>query len=772
MKKKTQSPRKPMGEAALQLSFQPADKGGLKDELGRRPFASSIAQLVRRQSNDRCAVVGIEGEWGAGKSYVLAMVKEEIENSSNPTEIGWFVFNPWNFENQQHLISIFLRELADYLETKKPSLSKRQKVYQWFRDGVPGGIKILTALAKVGITLSVGGIDTVAFSSSLQKVANLLRVYSSITAATGKEKDGAITLDRLKQRIQAALKAQNFPLKRIIVVMEDLDRLNPAELRMIMQLIRGVADFKKVTYLLAYDRSQVVMALGDMAWRHADKDEARTFGEGYLQKVVDAGYQLPLVAPEAYANLLMIRWQSAAVPTYGKAFQRAAYWQQAQPLFIDLFHTPREAERTFNRAILIMTMLKDKSNPVDVLFAAYCMEFQPRLWEWLNRNMFELLRGARHLVKKENVSKRDRPAEYGFIESVIAGSIRHQEQILNLCFLVFPLLRYDSSGGGGSKADRKQYRICTPEFWESYFLYEVGESAYVQDLIPEILNSRGKRREDLIALVRAHGDEASFELIRSIYEIYEKTELDWKEQALPLLVDLAKVYDDGTDHSRINQLYWVAVEWINRLPEKNRGHSFCRLIIEWLENDVLYLPMMLHEKYGQENDIIKREKGQKKSSKPLLFKLSKGQVRSLENEINKTLSQRTSLNPGGLLSHVSAGAILFMWLRFNEEQARTKIDDWSRSDYTLMQILNTLVSVSTSSGLDTPQGAVQRLTIHPYEIKKIINSMTIEGVISKVEECAGSPQLAKKFGNVIEAIQNITDKDKLKEEPDFLYEDG
>lgn len=48
----------------------------------------------------------------------------------------------------------------------------------------------------------------------------------------------------------------------IVVLIDELDRVESEEIRTVAQLVRSVADFPGVSYLLAYDRERVAQALG------------------------------------------------------------------------------------------------------------------------------------------------------------------------------------------------------------------------------------------------------------------------------------------------------------------------------------------------------------------------------------------------------------------------------------------------------------------------------------------------------------------------------
>ena len=50
---------------------------------------------------------------------------------------------------------------------------------------------------------------------------------------------------------------------RVLVVMDDLDRIQPNEMREMFRLVKGVADFPNTIYLLSFDREVVIDAIAD-----------------------------------------------------------------------------------------------------------------------------------------------------------------------------------------------------------------------------------------------------------------------------------------------------------------------------------------------------------------------------------------------------------------------------------------------------------------------------------------------------------------------------
>jgi predicted KAP-like P-loop ATPase len=70
----------------------------------------------------------------------------------------------------------------------------------------------------------------------------------------------------------------------IVVVIDDIDRLPPEEVRTIFQVVKAIGDFERVGYLLAYDPEPVAKALSFN----------NTYdGRLYIEKIIQSSYSLP-----------------------------------------------------------------------------------------------------------------------------------------------------------------------------------------------------------------------------------------------------------------------------------------------------------------------------------------------------------------------------------------------------------------------------------------------------------------------------------------------
>lgn len=355
------------------------DTVGARDDLGRIKFARHLLQLIQAVEADGGAVIGMEGEWGSGKTWILRqteMLCDEVEETSRPVFV-WF--NPWMVSGTSEIVEAFLIQLASELAEKSQSTS-----------GVRSGAQIASKLIDYTRVLS-----TVKHLSPLANVllpgAGLLfeAIGSAAGEATAATKDTLEpVLDRWKDAPEklslSASRREVVQLldkseRRIIVVVDDLDRLPPSDLGMMIQAVKVVADFPNVVYLLAYDPKTTAGAL-EVALRLR-----RGEGHKYLEKIV----QLPLHVPELPAH----RMQTFAKARFSQilrplvtAASDTTDLNEALPRAAALMQTPRDVVRICTGLKVVAPQLAREINLADLLLAEALRLKIPAIIEYVDQH--------------------------------------------------------------------------------------------------------------------------------------------------------------------------------------------------------------------------------------------------------------------------------------------------------------------------------------------------------------------------------------------------
>lgn len=180
------------------------------DLLDYRRDALNLCETIEKLPADISHSIGIISPWGSGKTSYMNMVKEQMKNDR-------FIvvdFNPRHSKKTELIQEDFFKELCSRLKAYNGGFSTLFEDY----------LDALNIIDKKGF-------------------ASWLRVYDKLT-------DRA---DR-KERLQAGISRLN---RRIVVFIEDFDRLLDVEIVEVFKLIDENASFGNIIFLSAYDREHL-----------------------------------------------------------------------------------------------------------------------------------------------------------------------------------------------------------------------------------------------------------------------------------------------------------------------------------------------------------------------------------------------------------------------------------------------------------------------------------------------------------------------------------
>ena len=79
-----------------------------EDRLNRGTFAKSLAKTISHYAFPSSFTIGLYGEWGSGKTSLVNMVLEAVEDIDNSAII--LRFNPWLCTDPKQLITQFFKQ--------------------------------------------------------------------------------------------------------------------------------------------------------------------------------------------------------------------------------------------------------------------------------------------------------------------------------------------------------------------------------------------------------------------------------------------------------------------------------------------------------------------------------------------------------------------------------------------------------------------------------------------------------------------------------------
>ncbi|MFZ6681537.1 KAP family P-loop NTPase fold protein [Undibacterium sp. Tian12W] len=319
-----------------------------EDSYGYTAFARQIAKAILVTPSPQGLVMAVHGPWGAGKSTLLNFVKCHLEETKEDSPILVIDFNPWWFNDKNHLVNQFLSTFQSSLKLAPSALQKVGDIMAKYSDALAA-----TATTSAGAP----------WASKI--VAWLLSKLNIKTE----------DIPQLKSKIAKALFESNT---RVLFLIDDIDRLSPDEIRELFKAIKAIADFPNVIYLLSFDRDVVQLALNK---------SLGIDGASYLEKIVQVPFSLPsidkiLLRQQLFTNL------SRVLESFPDIKFDEVYWHNVYVDGLDLFiEKPRDVVRLTNIFCVTFPPVAGEVNVVDFIALEFLRIFAPQVYETIRDNM-------------------------------------------------------------------------------------------------------------------------------------------------------------------------------------------------------------------------------------------------------------------------------------------------------------------------------------------------------------------------------------------------
>lgn len=413
------------------------------DRLGYSFFAEELAQTITSRTPSDGYTIGVYGPWGSGKSTILNFVENELRGiDSAPAVVR---FNPWWFSGRGDLVEKFLTEMGAQLESE---------------EGFPD---IRSNLADLSSALSKVPFGTMTGVPAGQGFAALHRLL---------QQEGE-SIDELKEGIHTELKKSD---RKIVVIIDDIDRLTPSEITLMFQLIKSIADFPNVVYVLAFEQEVVVNAL----------QEEANFRDGkrYLQKIV----QLPLHIPKQKEGALESLLLDQLAETPGDHIVEEKRWNSLLSSgVLPLLDTPREVVRLANTVDVMSASVGNEVNFTDLVGLEALRVFHEDVYT-------EIKSSPNRFVGHRMPSLRSpqKPDQYEDLLSDLDSDREPVESILKTLFpMVNDNLNDQSSAFGDWDQMRVDKRICHRERLPVYFRLTIPDGEVSSTEMGTILSNIG-----------------------------------------------------------------------------------------------------------------------------------------------------------------------------------------------------------------------------------------------------------------------------------------
>jgi hypothetical protein len=341
------------------------------DVFGYAPFAQALAKAIREMAPSDGFVMAIQGAWGQGKTSAINLVVEAVKKQDaekNAPEVVIVRFNPWWFSGLGHIAQVFFDELqraiGDHLSVEARILFGR------LRRGID----------KYG-DVSAAASDA-AFSSGF---ASLGRALAALLLRPAQEDN---SLSKTREKLSLSLRNST---RRYLIIIDDLDRLVPEEIRQILKLIKSVTNLPNVIYLLGYDRDLLSRLL---------KDGGISAGHDYLIKIVQVPFDLPIPTRHMIDNFLTEKVKEVVGDDPTRTDLHSNRLQEAVRPYL---RSPREVIRLVNALRVVWAIVRGLVHVGELVTIETIRLFDPRLYNFIVLNRGALTRASSSGKKMEEM---------------------------------------------------------------------------------------------------------------------------------------------------------------------------------------------------------------------------------------------------------------------------------------------------------------------------------------------------------------------------------
>ena len=338
------------------------------DKLGRENIVDLIVDSINNhvQNDHPCLVYGIYGKWGEGKTSLLNFVEEKLLGQGANDNINIIKFNPWLVNNDETLLREFFMSMTSRLDDKTRAIFEKY-----------GSLAILTSKTVVNAFLPGLG-------SALAE---------GIGLAKDALKDSTDTLSETKKKVSDAIIKSK---RHLVIMIDDVDRLDKEELHAVLRLIRQVADFDNCIYIVAMDIDIVSKSIAEYYGTGNPQD-----GRKFVDKIVQVPITLPYI-PNCDMQRIVEEELSDVLDDYVNPVTKFEITLAVTPFF----STYRELKRYCNQLQFVLPHLSGEVNMVDLCLLEAIKSVNAESYHKIYEHRIQLLREVSNVYYMKNEESR------------------------------------------------------------------------------------------------------------------------------------------------------------------------------------------------------------------------------------------------------------------------------------------------------------------------------------------------------------------------------
>ena len=486
-----------------------------QDLFDRGKFIEDLQKGIENIPFSDSFVFGLYGSWGEGKTSVINLLINKLKDSRDYLIVN---FDPWNFKDEEAILAAFYNKIEQSL-SQKFILSGFKKTFTKYQNLISMG------LSQTGIKIN--------FS------------------------DPKESIEEIRQRIESYITQTK---KKIIIFIDDIDRLQPNEILLVFKLVRLSANFKNIIFLLAFDP----VIVQEYFEKNLNMDSE------FLEKIVQKPIPLPAIEQQHIDQFLDNHieklFNKLAISEERREKLEKDFSLIYQTQIRKFFKTLRRVKRYVNSLRSTLPPIMNEVNMHDFLILEIIRNFFPKVYDDIWDNPWSYLAtkwDIGYYFSSPFVSNLEGDKKYEIIKEHIARITKDEkdsellkELLKELFFEVENALEKHQFGQKYStETYRIKKRITHPECFKKYFMLKVPSSDISDEFIEATLglwhSIKDMERENVIS--------------KTIFELQKKS-------ILPKFFNKLKVFIDKIPKVAIYEIIRVIYRNAGKFSKKGAGN--------------------------------------------------------------------------------------------------------------------------------------------------------------------------------------------------------
>jgi hypothetical protein len=435
--------KEPSSRKTIPAEFDEPIDAWEDDLLGRVPLIEivSIKLLVAMKP-----VIALNGKLGVGKTSLLNLLRRHLEGRAIVVS-----FSTWLPGSEETLVKYLLSDIA--------AECRKQYIVPGLRHG---SIRLANALAK-SVPYLQGAVELIPTSTQRDDIEGLKQALSRLP-------------------------------KRVVVLLDEIDRMQQQEIASLLKMLRGVSALPNLSFVCALDVDKILETA-----KHQDDHDQREYFEKFFVEVI------PISEPEEDTL------RGLGVHAVVRSFERADWfaskaeesdiqkkvenlWDKCiAPFCINL----RKVGLLANDVHATAVLLRREANPTDLVLLQVLRRFKPAVYDLISKNSLTLAGQFTNVSKYRSISdEKKRKLEKDLVGDVdkLSNDPDEKEAVERMLSELFPLYR-GLDGRSSIVPDtmrdtpEKDRGVRNPAMFDAYFRYDLPRDVFSAVELERILDS-------------------------------------------------------------------------------------------------------------------------------------------------------------------------------------------------------------------------------------------------------------------------------------------